>query len=191
MDYIKNGIIMIVAENDAVGIEEPELRDELRTKYNIRESRGIKKHLTELANDRILLKKRKMSNIWKINPEVDFKNIASRFLRDEWNNELFMKTSYVENILTNEFLIPLVNNWIETCGVPYWIGMKGNIVLRPKIEVIESLFPSLKDSHERLFVLTRLARKSPFFLWLILFPEEGLNSLSSNLQPLIDFISQF
>jgi hypothetical protein len=99
-----------------------------------------------------------------------------------------METAYAGKILTDDFLRTLVNNWLDTCGKPLWTGLKGNPDLCPKLEAIEGLFPSLKDSQRRLGFLTQIARKSPFFLLLILFPENELNAISLNLNPLLEVL---
>ena len=54
--------------------------------YEIRESKGIKKHLAELEKEKILTKTRTLCNVWNINPDQEiFKQLAEDFLGPENN----------------------------------------------------------------------------------------------------------
>lgn len=181
LGFIKNQIILEVARKYPSGIDEPDLRRILKIKWGVRETRGIKEHLSELGS--ILTKKRNQYNVWNINPDQTiFEKIAWDFLGSE-NKFKFINSKYAQAMLTNEFLNARANYIYNN----YWIPLKETLEKeKPEflqiLQPLSNLLPLPEINKEKITVnLTGLFRKSPLALRILLFPEKIIWSKETNI----------
>src|SRR3989304_4903438 len=77
---IKKAIITYILANPPI-VEEPILRQYLKEKYNVTESKNIKNHLANLYISKCLKKEENsgLSNKWSVDDIEQFENIFSHF----------------------------------------------------------------------------------------------------------------
>jgi len=171
--YIKNQILLIACQNFPKGIEEPDLRDTLRERFRIRESKGIKLHLADLEKKGLLSKvsQKGKANIWKIPTEPifnkefgyeitpTFATYAERFMFSEDRNK-FVESNYARSILTDEHLNQL--------ALGFWVDYGKQFVLI--VDTFKKLEEEFGDPTR--FNLSKRIKKSPTILSFLLFPEK-------------------
>jgi hypothetical protein len=109
--HTKNQILLILCEHPE-GIEEPEIRDIIKWRLRISESKGLRDHLTDLENKRLLFKNKGQvgkANKWFPEP-VAFSTLAKRFLNT--NDELtFHASAYCQSMITPTLLREIEKIW--------------------------------------------------------------------------------
>ncbi len=107
--------ILFIIFNRPDGISEPDIRDLLQQKENIRSGRGIKKHFEHLFKNKYIQKESRpgFGNIWK--PPADFESFKSLISdklvwTDITNEELseFNSTQYVQQIIIPSLVDELI-----------------------------------------------------------------------------------
>jgi len=174
-DYIKNQILLIACQHFPKGIEEPDLRDTLRERFRIRESKGIKLHLADLEEKALLSKvsQKGKANMWKIPTESRFNKefgyevtptfemYAEKFIFSKYRNK-FIESSYARSILTDEHLNHL--------ALGFWIDYgKQFVSIADTFKKIEEEFHDPTR-----FNLSKRIKKSPTILSFLLFPEKTI-----------------
>lgn len=155
--YIKGIITLLAMEND--GIEEPRLRDLLREITGVRENRGIKKHLKDLEDEKIIFKKSEAgkSNKWYFNDsEFDFFEFFEKsksFGFSLWFSRQEVWLKQVKSIFDIYF-----NRY--TLGSDEAGAIEGNKLLNPELENILVEFFAIveKLARDRIFSLEDLKR---------------------------------
>lgn len=106
----KNRILLILCEHPE-GIEEPELRDIVKDKLSISDSKGIKIHLKDLEKDNYLLKKEQSgkANIWILKPS-SFLEIAKKFF-DTPDTLDFHSSAYCQSMINPALLREIEKLW--------------------------------------------------------------------------------
>lgn len=186
----KRRIILIISNHYPKGIEEPDLRDILREKWNIGESKGIKKHLEKLENFNVLVKEEQkgLSNVWKVNPdELIFKKLCLTFLRSKQKYK-FINSKYAKKMLTDNFLNSCVQNCYDNYYFPVKEALKDDkkfVELKEQfnknIESIISIMgikikkESLLRSNTEITVnFAKVIRKTPLIIYYLMFPYKGV-----------------
>ena len=169
--FIKRKIACTIAQRFPDGIEEPVLRDTLRDEWGISEPRGIKVHLADLEEKKVLVKEEKKGfpNTWKLNQGYEtFKYLTKELgLLTHEDKFEFIKSKYVQSILTDEFLNPQVKKVLGLIKIPQELQELAPVVklLTPKPEIF---------------------RRFPLALYYLLFPEE----IEKELSPLRQLFSE-
>lgn len=105
--FVKGQIILYVAQKHPKGLAEPELRDMLREKHNIREPRGIKEHLRKLKNLYLRSDKEGVTNYWYVDFDISKNSNKTIQLLDWLDDSIinFMQTPFskaqIDPILLN------------------------------------------------------------------------------------------
>lgn len=114
--FVKRKILLRISSEFPKGVEEPLLRDYLRESWNVREKRGVKKHLDDLKEEGCLSKKtrRGKANIWNLKSDYrGIKSVANRLLKDDVDKLPFVRTDYVQKIVNEKLVDHFAPAWAK------------------------------------------------------------------------------
>ncbi|KXB01894.1 hypothetical protein AKJ45_01790 [candidate division MSBL1 archaeon SCGC-AAA261F19] len=186
--FVKRKILLRISNEFPKGVKEPLLREYLRESWNVRERRGVKKHLGDLKEEGCLIKKSRKgrANIWKSTEDYEgFKSVVRRFLKEDGNESDFIKSRYVQEIIDEDLVDYFVPHWARE-----YVSARANFLRaknfsedsevwgKPirKIETFEDdelrewFYKFLMDLTKE--KLVEILRVSPSVLRNFLFPEE-------------------
>ena len=189
--FIKRKIVLIISNQFPKGMKEPDLRDTLREGWGISEPKGVKIHLNDLKEKKVLVKgeKRGFPNVWKLSQDYEtFKCLAKEFHNSEDEVE-FLKSGYAQLMINKEFVDHFAVDWgreyVRFLSKPDTQTSFGKPLedFQPE-ELREHFYSGLVGLEKR--GLIEILQISPSSLYNFLFPEEVVPSLTSGV-PLSTF----
>ena len=189
--FIKRKIILIISNQFPKGMKEPDLRDSLREKWGISEPKGVKIHLNDLEEKKVLVKeeRRGFPNVWKLNQDYNaFKSLIKDFHNSEDETD-FLRSNYVQSMINEDFVDYFAVNWgreyVRFFYDPDTQTAFGKPLEDFQLEELKKHFYTGLIGLERKDLIEVL-RISPSCLYNFLFPERVVQSLSRGI-PLSTF----